>query len=392
MKRVIGLAAILALCVLCLTAGQACAWAEGTEETIVYSRIYDYAVVQGITKLNMRLGPDARYDWVGAAKPGDWVGILGEQDNWCYAYIPELNQYGYMSKTYLLMNDETAVPAEGVVNNPQPGTLTALRSFPSYQAQALKTFENGTPMKLVSASSDGWYEVEIGEEKGYIRCETVRLTSASGAEMAVLRGVNEGVVEMRDKPYFLGSQVIGEFASGTQAAVLLKTPAENSFFKVVVNGTLGYVPSNNIIEENDKSTSYETNESAAVVLPENSAFLNLRDQPSDHARVLGRCQADKELKIVAQGEAWTKVYDEANDRVGYCQTKYLSSAQNPGANIRKIIKEDAELYMNLDQSKPGKHDVPLSKDAEVTVLVPGDVWCQVRCAGTVGFVRTECLQ
>ena len=116
MKRVIGLAAMLALCVLCLTAGQTCAWAEGTEETIVYSRIYDYAVVQGITKLNMRLGPDARYDWVGAAKPGDWVGILGEQDNWCYAYIPELNQYGYMSKTYLLMNDETAVPAEGVVN------------------------------------------------------------------------------------------------------------------------------------------------------------------------------------------------------------------------------------------------------------------------------------
>lgn len=384
MKRMV-MCVAAALFVLCL----AYAAAEGADQdkTVVYSRIYDYAVATGADKVNMRIGPDPRYDWVGAAKEGDWVGILGEQDNWYYAYIPAFNQYGYMSKNYMTMNGETGVPAEAVIANPQHGAKTALRSFPSFQGIPLKAVEDGTPLQIVSVSGGGWYEAEIDGEKGYLRCETVHLTSAAGAEMAALEAPDGGQILMRNRPYFTGSRIIGRFSSGTQAAVLLTSPAERSFCKVMVNGTVGYVPSWLVQKGDEKTDAYAEMETASVTAQQPEK-VNLRAQPAEKARVIGRCSGE-ELRVIAAGEKWAKVYDPGNNTVGYCRTEFLSLARNPASMIRTVSGDACYLY--LRKESVGKQGFTVPDSAEVTVLSPGDVWSEVRFAGTVGYIKSDCL-
>ncbi|MBR3019165.1 MAG: hypothetical protein IKH57_19150 [Clostridia bacterium] len=380
----------VALCVLCLAAGMAMGVSEetGGETIATYSRIYDYAVVEGTDKLNMRIGPGPNYDWVGSALLGEWVGVLGEQEYWVYAYIPQMNQYGYMAKTYLVFNNETGVPGEGVVHNPQAGAKTALHSFPAYQAQVVKTVDNGASLSLISASVDGWYEVEIDGERGFLRCETVKITQALGAKMEMLQAPGSGKILMRDRPYFLGSQVVGSFSAGNQAGVLVKSSVGDAFWKVVVNGQVGYVLGR-FVAVDDESDSNDL--MTAKVTAQNREALNIRLQPSAKARVIGRC-TDEELKVIAVGEDWSKVYGGENHTVGYCRTDCLDISQNPGLAVRKVSGEDAYLYVNLRSGHAVKSGVPVPMDAEVTVLTPGDTWCEVRFAGTMGYMKTASLQ
>ena len=388
MKRV-SLYAALLVCVLCMAVHPVSAIAEETDqdEAVSFYMIYDYAVVEGNEKVNMRIGPSANYDWVSAASPGDWVGILGEQGNWYYAYIPQYNQYGYMSKYYLTVRDGTVTPAAGVIDNPQTGEKTCLRSFPGFQASVLKQCENGMACTLVSLSDNGWYEAEMEGIRGFLRCETVRLQDVPDAEIATLQAPDGGIVQMRDRPSYLGAQIIGQFSSGTQAAVLLKSPAEETFWKVIANGKVGFVPARFVKMDGDWEDKYAENEETGVI-PQS---VTLRSQPSANARAIGRCSGTA-LRVVVPGETWSKVYDSENHRLGYCRTKYLSLSQYPALTIQTVQSDDAFLYLNLEGENAGKSGFTLPKGVEVTVLIPGDVWTQVRFTGTVGYMKTETLQ
>ena len=390
MKRMIRCFAALLL-VFCLTAGTALGLAEGTagETTATYSRIYDYAVVEGSDKLNMRVGPSANDDWIGAAQRGEWVGILGEQEYWVYAYLPQMNQYGYMAKNYLVMNAETGIPGEGVIDNPQAGAKTSLRSFPAYQAQAVNAYENGVPFSLISASLDGWYEVEIEGQRGFLRSETVKVNEAAGAKMAVLQAPGSGKILMRNRPYFLGSKVVGTLSSGDQAGVLLESSAEGSFWKVVAKGQVGYVLGQYVNMDEGPDAFYNRGETAQVTA-RNQEAVNIRLEPSAKARVIGR-RSEGELKVVAAGEDWSKVYDVESNTVGYCRTACLDVSQNPALAIRKVMEADAFLFVNPRNGFDEKTGVSVPMGAEVTVLTPGDAWCKVRFAGTVGYMKTDSL-
>ena len=388
MKRVLMYAVMLA-CVLCMAVNPASAVAEETDgdNAASFFMIYDYAVVEGSEKVNMRVAPDATSDWVSAAKPGDWVGILGEQGKWYYAYIPQFNQYGYMSKNYLTVRDNTVAPAAGVIDNPQAGEKTFLRSFPSFQASALKQCENGTAFTLISLPGDGWYEAEVEGGRGFLRCETVKLTDIPDAESATLLAPNDGLILMRNRPYYLGSEITGQFSSGTQAAVLLKSPAEDSFWKVMANGMVGFVPAQCVKLDDAWENEYAENEKTHVI-PQS---LTLRSQPSASARAIGRCSGT-ELRVITPGEIWSKVYDSENHRVGFCRTAYLSLSQQPALMVRTVQRDNASLYLNLGVDGAGRRSFAVPEGAEVTVLIPGDVWTQVRFAGTVGYIKTDSLQ
>ena len=386
MKRAFVCAAML-VCVLCMAVNLTAAEETGGDKAAEFVRIYDYAVVERADKVNMRVGPGANYDWVSVARLGDWVGVLGEQDNWYYAYIPECNQYGYMSKNYLTLRDDTVVPAAGVVANPQAGEKTFLRTFPSFQASVVKECENGLPLTLVSVSGDGWYEVEIEGERGFLHSETVKLTEIPNAETATLQAPGGGMIWMRNRPYFLGSQITGQFLSGSRAAVLLKSSAEDSFWKVMVNGQTGFVPARFVKLDSALEDEYAEAEQTVAL----TQSVALRGQPSRNARVIGRCSGEG-LRVIAAGETWSRVYDGESRRAGYCLTKYLSLSGQPALAIRTVQSEDAFLYLNLDGNNAPRRGFAVPKDAEVTVLTPGDVWSQVRFAGTVGYIKTETLQ
>ena len=97
------------------------------------------------------------------------------------------------------------------------------------------------------------------------------------------------------------------------------------------------------------------------------------------------------FEVIQAGETWTKVYGSASGNVGYFLTKYLKLTNT---SYTKTV-QNGNSYVNLRSSPSkvsGKVYVQVPSGASVTVLIPGDEWCKVRYAGTVGYMMTYFLK
>ena len=402
MKR--GLHRFLALaacvCVLCCAAVPAKADTPAVDCSAL--GIYDYALVSGTDTLNLRAGPGTEYQWCGSLAAGNWVGLLGESGNWYYVYLLHTGQYGYMSKNYLKRSDSGMTPGAnmGVVNNPQPNQFLNLRAAPSFTAQVLGIYYNGSVFTLLSSTADGWYQVQINGQTGYFRREYVRLngTSASG-QTAYVRSSNGGKVNLRSAPTYAGSRIDGQYAPGTQVTVLLSSPLPSSFWKVSVNGALGYMDSSFLSASSPVQPVYPdhpgikpaTVGTAVVKNPKSTQKLNLRATPSSTAKVVAQYKNGVRFEVIQAGETWTKVYGSASGNIGYFMTKYLTLY---GVSFTKTV-QNGNSYVNLRSSPSktsGKVYAQVPSGAAVTVLIPGDEWTQVRYNGTTGYMMTSFLK
>lgn len=363
--------------------------------------VYDFALVSGTESLNLRAGPGTEYEWRGSLAAGNWVGLLGENGNWYYVYLLQSGQYGYMSKNYLKRNDGGSTPAgnTGVVSNPKPNQFLNLRAWPSYDAQVLGIFYNGAAFTLLSATSDGWYQVQINGQTGYFRQEYVRLNGYSGAQSAYIRSANGGKVNLRSAPTYTGSRIMGQYAPGTQVNVVLSSPLPGSFWKVSVNGASGYMDSTFLtasspvqpVYPDQPGTKPATKGTAVVKNPKATQKLNLRQQPFTAAKVIAQYKNGVRFEVIQGGETWTKVYGSATGSIGYFMTKYLNLS---GVSFTKTVR-NGNSYVNL-RSAPskitGKVYTQVPSGASVTVLTPGDEWTQVRYNGTTGYMMTSFLK
>ena len=365
--------------------------------------IYDYALVSGTDTLNLRAGPGTEYPWCGSLAAGNWVGLLGESGNWYYVYLLHTGQYGFMSKNYLKRSDSGMTPGAntGVVNNPQPNQFLNLRAAPSYTAQVLGIFYNGAVFTLLSSTADGWYQVQINGQTGYFRREYVRLNGSSAScQTAYIRSSNGGKVNLRSAPTYAGSRIDGQYAPGTQVTVLLSSPLPASFWKVSVNGSVGYMDSSFLsvsspviqpVYPDQPGIKPATSGTAVVKNPKSTQKLNLRAMPSSTAKVVAQYKNGVRFEVLQAGETWTKVYGSASGNIGYFMTKYLTLS---GVSFTKTV-QNGNSYVNLRSSPSktsGKVYTQVPSGAAVTVLTPGDEWTQVRYGGTVGYMMTSFLK
>lgn len=392
------------LILLCLCCAFSAAPALADNGSFSQLGVYDFALVSGTQSLNLRAGPGTEYQWLGAVSEGKWVGLMGEYGNWYNVYLPESGQYGYMSKNFLKRDGgggQTGV-ATGVVNNPKPTQFLNLRAAPSYNAPVLGIYYNGALFTLLSSSSDGWHQVQIDGMIGYFRQEYVLLNGSSGGSLAYVRSGNGGKVNLRSAPTYSGSQVIGQYAPGTQAAVLLSSPAAGSFWKVSIGGLTGYMDSVFLTSGSMPVVPVApvvpvvpggviTHGTAVVKNPKSNQRLNLRAQPSSTAKVIAQYKNGVKFEVIQAGETWTKVYGSATGNIGYFMTKYLKLS---GVNYNKTVQNGAS-YVNLRSSpskSSGKVYAQVPSGAQVTVLIPGEEWCKVRYGGTTGYMMTSFLK
>lgn len=374
--------------------------------------IYDYAMVTGSATLNLRSGPGTQYEWLDRAQEGDWIGIRGESGNWYAVYMLSNGKTGYMSKNYLKRSADavpSSVPAisTGVVNNPRPTSYLNLRQYPSLAAPVLGIFYNGAAFTVLSISADGWVQVSIHGMMGYFRQEYVRLNSnpaSGGSRLVYVHSPNGGKVNLRDAPTYMGSTIIGQYANGTAGSLILGE-RQNTFWKVSVNGTVGYmdaaflsltpvsgasIPSGGGSGGSPRPATHGT---AVVNNPRATQVLNLREQPSTSARVIAQYRNGIRFEIIEPGEKWTKVYGAATGNIGYFMTRYLTLT-GVSASPTKQVQNNGS-YVNLrsapnTQSSTVYSQVP--SGATVTVLAPGDTWTQVRYNGTEGYMMTAFLR
>lgn len=128
----------------------------------------------------------------------------------------------------------------------------------------------------------------------------------------------------------------------------------------------------------------ETSESALVV----GGGLNLREQASTAAKVLGQYPTGTLVEIVERGAEWHKV--AVNGKNGYMLAKYLNTAEG---SQKATVKTNSGIGLNVREapSLSGELITSVKNGASVTVLQKGKEWSRVAVGDKEGYVASQYL-
>ncbi len=351
----------------------------------------DFVVVEGTQTLNLRRGPASSTEWLGRYAQGTWVEVTGSSGNWYSVYTPD-GKTGYMSKNFLgAGNTSTGVVA--VVSNPKASQFLNLRSAPSYSASVITILYNGVPLPVLG-NQNGWIMVSFAGQTGYVRSEFVTLRNwATGSTVATIKTPNNTALNLRSGP---GSNypVIRQFAGDQYVSVLKKG---SSWWQVCAEGYVGYM-SSNFLKEGLQAARDIAAQAAptggglqgaatgVVTNPYAGSYLNLREEPTTAARVLGMYFNGERVTILSQGGEWCEVMVNMDGKTGYMMTKYLTISG--GSVLTRKINHPQRSFVNLRQSPSMAAPVltRMPHGSTVTVLTSGTDWVKVSYGNLSGYV------
>ncbi len=351
-----------------------------------------FGVVKDTESLNVRSGPGTEYNWLSSLSRGDWVEITGDSGNWYRVTVCNTGLNGYVSKNYInVWSGGSAGGSMAVVQNPAGTRFLNLRAYPSYDAQILDIFYNGETCQVLNRQSDGWVYVMAYKNGaalyGYFRGEYLAGGGNAGTSAVVntlQNGGNGGKLNLRAKPS-AKSSVVTQIPNGTTLQVYQKG---NMWWQVGYSGQFGFVDSG-FIQGGGNYTPPAT--STAYVRTGNSGKLNLREQPNQYARVLGRYENGTAVSILERGTGWC--YVQVDGQQGYMMTQYLSVSA--AANTKTVVNNNGGTYVNL-RTSPTKTsnnvNVRVPVGSIVTLLSWGQEWSQVSYGGRTGYMMSWFLK
>lgn len=336
----------------------------------------EFAVVSNTSSLNLRAGPGYEYDILSASARNEWVSIHATENGWSHVTVVRTGQTGYMVDAYLQRGTGGAADT-GVVANQSSTAFLNLREYPSYSAKVLGIYYNGATCRILGYEN-GWYFVEIDGLTGYFRHEYVKTGSGASARVAAANGKP---VNLRTGPS-MGYPAAGTVPNGEQVSVLLKG---SGFWQISYHGLTGYMSSAFL---SDRQSAPASN-GYLIVTGVGTGKVNLRVQPSMTAKVIAQYASGTRLEVLEGGLTWCKVCATATGLTGYVMTRFTTVYGLPGTPVKTV--SNGRSYVNLRASPSasgGKVLRRVQSGDQVTILVPGDEWCQVRCGDTEGYMMT----
>lgn len=383
-----------AVLLLTLALGMALCVSACAEETV-------WGMVDGSERVNLRQEPSSDAAWLGSYPQGTWVEVIGEIGSWYQVVCPD-GKEGYMSQRYVA-GSEDRYGTVGIVTNPVGTSYLNLRKSPSYDAEVLGIYYNGVPCVLLSLS-DGWYHVTVNGPEGYFRAEFITRTyQVIGEEVATLVTPDGALTELRGEPKEDGT-VLQELESGTYVMVLQRS---EEWWRVSVGGSVGFLPADclqeGVVNANGmtpaqsaqldtQATAPEQNVEAegekiyaVVANPRSTQVLNMRDAPSTEGTVLAQYSNGVQLEVLGLGETWCHVRS-LKGLTGYMMTDYLSFTEE--VSFLRTVTHPEESYVNLRTAPSLSSEVlvQVPHGAQVTVLIPGVDWMQVRYGEMTGYM------
>ncbi|MGL5066627.1 MAG: SH3 domain-containing protein [Sarcina sp.] len=188
--------------------------------------------------------------------------------------------------------------------------------------------------------------------------------------------------------------------NGNQKMIILGTYGD--WYKVNINGTIGYVYSSYIeILNNSETNSNYTGEIGTLV---NTTFLHLRDSATTNSNILKTLYSNDEIIVLAKDGAWYKV--NVNGQIGYVYGYYLnvSNQSTPESNNNNDTTSTAQgigngalintTFLHFRSSDSIYSDIlsTLNTSSNITVLSKDGEWYKVEVNGQVGYVYGYYLQ
>ena len=141
------------------------------------------------------------------------------------------------------------------------GTVNAdvlnVRSKPNTSSSIVKKVYAKESVQVVDliGTSDAWYKVDLQGTQAYVKQEYLTLTRADGTVTATN-------LNIRSYPDLQNSKVIGSLKNGTKVEVLYKV---NGFYKIMINGSAGFVSSQYINCKYDSYVSKQSLKNVGVI-------------------------------------------------------------------------------------------------------------------------------
>ncbi len=353
-----------------------------------------FAMVTGTSSLNLRNGPGTGYQWLGSVKRGGWVEVMENFGDWFLVRVVNQNLTGYMSSKYLTTAGSAGSGSIAIVNNPIPTQFLNLRQYPSLTAPVLGIYYNGAT-GTVLGESGGWYHVQMSNQTGYFRGEYLRFSGGGGSYPSTpgtIYARNGGVVNLRSGPGYAYS-VLGQYTPGTAVSVHLKG---TGFWYVTVGGRSGFMDQKFLRTGGSDPVNPPVipGGSANGVVTNTGKWLNLREQPSINARVLGQYPGGTELTIESQGAEWCRVTVRSTGARGYMMSRFITLYGMPAANTKRVVHPQGS-YVNL-RTQPSKAAgsviVRVPHGSTVSVVSPDGAWTHVRYGNYVGYMMSAFLR
>ena len=359
----------------------------------------EYGVVINTDSLNLRSQGSSSSAWLGQYNRGTWVQIIGSQNNFYRVVTPD-GKSGYMSKNYISITGGGYMTSRvALVTNQNGGAFLNFRAQPSYNAQVLGIFYYGVPL-LVTGQTNGWYQVQINGQTGYVRSEyvTVRDQIASST-VATIKTPGNTAMNLRSGPG-LQYDVIQQFSGDRYVMVLAQG---NGWWHVSIDGYTGFMDSSfltlglhtaqDIAARNGGGASGGSY--AVVNNPKSSQALNLRQYASTSSVVEAKLYNGTQLWVDEQGTEWSAVTVKNTGVSGYVMTRYLKLYNLPSRPTRRVVHPAGGSYVNLRTSPDmtyGQIAARVPTGNSVTIMIPGQDWCKVTWNGYTGYMLTYFLQ
>lgn len=263
-----------------------------------------------------------------------------------YIYLNEKYSSSDTDKTPT-NNTPPSTPSEtdtkkGVVNLSSTNSSLNVRNSGSISSDILGTLKKGDTVSIVAAYGD-WYKIKFNSSYGYVSSKYISTstsdassstpsnTNNSSTSSATAPTLKSGTVNLNDKSSSLkfrstpGGQVVGSLTYGTKVGIL---ETSGSWYKVNINGTVGYISANYVSVSQTQVTADESSSAATssvgkigtVNLSNSSSTLNLRNTPWT-GRVLSALPYGSKVEILDTSGRWYKV--KVGSEIGYVHSDYI---------------------------------------------------------------------
>lgn len=232
----------------------------------------------------------------------------------------------------------------------------------------------------------------------------ISVSQAEGQTMYV-NTPSRNVLQMRDKPNTSG-KVVASFAYGASVNVLSKS---GTWYKVQAAGYKGYMygpylstkkPSGSSSSSSSSSGKSTTARTAVVNVPSRKP-LNLREQPSESSRSLGRYLNGVRVSVYQKVGNWYRV--SVLGTSGYMYADYLSfngtttsstpSSTGSSTGPNTVVNDSGSIvYMRKTPGTDGEILKRIPVGTVVQVLSRSKYWSKVSYLSIIGYIDNSYLK
>ncbi len=245
---------------------------------------------------------------------GTKVIVKGWSGNWAYAYVPSVDDSGYVYGGYLVRDAGTG----GTVRYVNVSDFLSLRTQATSSSAEIRRLSNGTKL-LVQSSGSSWSYVYVPStgEYGYVYNAYISETNPLNYDGAVYYADVSDFLALRRGPSTSYSEIT-RLDPWTEVR-LLDTTGNWAYVYVPSKDATGYVYKGYL------STSYpDPDEQGTLYYVNVRTFLSVRSQPSSSSKELHRLSRGVRVRVLSTTGSWGYAYIPATEDYGYVYMGYLS--------------------------------------------------------------------